>query len=119
VTVEDLDATLAFYRDALGYEAIGQLDHGGPNGFLITYLQAGGVVLEVFTFTAPKRPNPWTPEESRLGLRTIGIGADDPDGTARLLGAVGGRPVDGGEAGEAGTLLTDGDGIPLRAVPAR
>jgi catechol 2,3-dioxygenase-like lactoylglutathione lyase family enzyme len=119
VTVEDLDATLAFYRDALGYEVIGQLDHGGPQGFLITYLQAGGVVLEVFTFTAPKRANPWTPDEPRLGLRTIGIGVADPDEATRLLAVAGGHQVDGGPSEGGGRLLTDGDGIPLRAVPAR
>jgi catechol 2,3-dioxygenase-like lactoylglutathione lyase family enzyme len=119
VTVEDLDKTLAFYRDALGYELIGELDHGGPQGFLITYLQAGGVVLEVFTFTAPKSPNPWTPDEPRLGLRGIGIGVADPDEAVRRLAAAGADevPGDGGDAG--GRLLTDSDGIPLRAVPAR
>jgi catechol 2,3-dioxygenase-like lactoylglutathione lyase family enzyme len=98
---------------------IGQLDHGGPTGFLITYLQAGEVVLEVFTFDAPKTANPWTPREPRLGLRHIGIGVDDPDTTLRRLAAAGAREVDGGADGEAGRLLTDLDGIPLRAVPAR
>jgi catechol 2,3-dioxygenase-like lactoylglutathione lyase family enzyme len=121
VTVEDLDTTLAFYRDALGYELIGQLDHGGPQGFLITYLQAGGVVLEVFTFTAPKIPNPWTPDEPRLGLRHIGIGAADPDQAVRQLAAAGADqlPGDVGDGDGGGRLFTDRDGIPLRAVPAR
>ncbi|HEX6674196.1 MAG TPA: VOC family protein [Actinomycetes bacterium] len=119
VTVSDLDATLGFYRDVLGYQVIGQLDLGGPTGFLITYLQAGGVVLEVFTFDAPKTANPWTPREPRLGLRHIGIGVDDPDATLRRLAAAGAREVGGGADGEAGRLLTDLDGIPLRAVPAR
>ena len=120
VTVEDLDTTLAFYRDALGYELIGQLDHGGPQGFLITYLQAGGVVLEVFTFTAPKIPNPWTPDEPRLGLRHIGIGVADPDEAVRQLAAAGAQqlPGDVGDGDGGGRLFTDRDGIPLRAVPA-
>jgi catechol 2,3-dioxygenase-like lactoylglutathione lyase family enzyme len=121
VTVEDLDATLAFYRDVLGYEVIGQLDHGGPQGFLITYLQAGGVVLEVFTFTSPKRPNPWTPDERRLGLRTIGIGVTHPDETARRLSEAGAHeiPDHGQDQAGGGQLLIDRDGIPLRAEPVR
>jgi catechol 2,3-dioxygenase-like lactoylglutathione lyase family enzyme len=117
VTVENLDVTLTFYRDVLGYEPIGQLDLGGPEGFLISYLQAGGVVLEVFTFTAPKSANPWTPEESRLGLRNIGIGVTDLDEAVRRLTAGGARTVPGD--GGVGRLVTDGDGIPLRAVAAR
>jgi catechol 2,3-dioxygenase-like lactoylglutathione lyase family enzyme len=119
VTVSDLDATLALYRDSLGYEGIGQLDLGGPEGFLITYLQAGDVVLEVFTFTAPTSPNPWTPTEPRLGLRNISIGAEDPDATLRRLSAAGGQEVVGLADGEAGRLLTDADGIPLRLVAAQ
>jgi catechol 2,3-dioxygenase-like lactoylglutathione lyase family enzyme len=117
VTVEDLNATMAFYRDTLGYEAIGQLDLGGPEGFLISYLQAGDVVLEVFTFAAPKRANPWTPEEPRLGLRNMGIGVTDPDEAVRRLIAAGARDV-GSDGGNGGGLLTDPDGIPLRPEPA-
>jgi catechol 2,3-dioxygenase-like lactoylglutathione lyase family enzyme len=119
VTVSDLNATLAFYRDALGYEVIGQLDLAGPTGFLITYLQAGGVVLEVFTFSAPKTANPWTPKEPRLGLRNIGIGFEDPDAGIRRISAAGAHEITGAADGEAGRLLTDLDGIPLRAVPAQ
>jgi catechol 2,3-dioxygenase-like lactoylglutathione lyase family enzyme len=114
VTVSDLDATLAFYRDTLGYEVIGQLDHAEDSrGFLITYLQAGDAVLEVFTFRAPTTANPWTPEGARLGLRGIGIG--DRDATAeRLAGAGATRITSAG----GGPLLTDIDGIPLRLVAA-
>jgi catechol 2,3-dioxygenase-like lactoylglutathione lyase family enzyme len=74
VTVEDLDAALARYRDTLGFEVIGELDLAPhPDGFRITYLQAGAVVLELFSFTAPTLPGPRTPPESRLGLRSVGL----------------------------------------------
>jgi catechol 2,3-dioxygenase-like lactoylglutathione lyase family enzyme len=84
VTVADLDATLAFYRDRLGYPVIGRLVHDqDPRGFVIDYLQAGDAVLEVFSFTAPTRPAPAAGD--RLGLRAVGLAADglppvDPDG---------------------------------------
>jgi catechol 2,3-dioxygenase-like lactoylglutathione lyase family enzyme len=113
VTVRDLDATLAFYRDTLGYEVIGQISQDqAPRGFLLTYLQAGGAVLEVFTFTAPTTASPWTPEASRHGFRDVAIAVGDSgEDTARLV-AAGARP-----AGEG--LLTDADGVPLRPVEGR
>jgi catechol 2,3-dioxygenase-like lactoylglutathione lyase family enzyme len=116
VTVADLDTTVSFYRHQLGYEVIGQLRHTqDPRGFLITYLQAGDGVLELFTYTADKQPNPWTPDESRLGLRGIGVGTPDPEAAAGQLAAAGGRLVPNG----ATPLVTDPDGVPLRLVTPR
>ena len=117
VTVADLQTTISYYRDALGYEVIGQLRHAAdPRGFLITYLQAGAGVLEVFTYTADTEPSPWTPDDSRLGLRGIGIGVDDPAGTLGRLTALGGAPVPGAPATASGPLVTDPDGFPLQVV---
>ena len=103
-----------------GYEVIGQLRHAAdPRGFLITYLQAGAGVLEVFTYTADTEPSPWTPDDSRLGLRGIGSGGDDPAGTLGRLTALGGAPVPGAPATASGPLITDPDGVPLQAVTPR
>ncbi|MFG1628144.1 VOC family protein [Kribbella sp. NPDC049227] len=58
VTVSDLPAALDFWRDRFGFEAIGEIrHHGDPRGFLMTYLQAGPAVLEVFSFDVPIVPN--------------------------------------------------------------
>lgn len=55
VTVEDLPAAL----DTFGYPVIGEIrHHDDPRGFLMTYLQAGPAVLEVFSFDVPVRPRP-------------------------------------------------------------
>ncbi|UED85881.1 VOC family protein [Streptomyces profundus] len=88
VTSADLDGTLSYYRDRLGYPVIGRLVHDqDPRGFVIDYLRAGDAVLEVFTFTgATTRPAP-EPTEDRLGLRAIGLAAEldgsvDPHGVA-------------------------------------
>ncbi|MEO3749985.1 VOC family protein [Streptomyces sp. B6B3] len=106
VTVADLDTTLAFYRDRLGYRLIGRLDHtADPRGFVIHYLQAGPAVLEVFTFATPTTPPPAPDPDDRLGLRSIGL-RDDP---GRLGGTLGGDP----------RRLADPDGVPLRLVAAR
>lgn len=58
VTVSDLPAALAFWRDRFGFEVIGDIrHHGDSRGFLMTYLQAGPAVLEVFSFDVPIVPN--------------------------------------------------------------
>jgi catechol 2,3-dioxygenase-like lactoylglutathione lyase family enzyme len=119
-TVADLDATLAYYRDTLGYQVIGQLRHDqDPRGFLITYLQAGPGVLEVFTFTAPTTAGVGLPDGSRLGLRGVGLGTDDPDEFVRRLAAHGGRPAGDPPDTASGPVVADPDGVPAQAVTPR
>lgn len=79
VTVSDLQATSEYWQ-AAGYERIGDIrHHDDPRGFLMTYLGAGGSVLEVFSFdVATTPPPPWAGD--RLGLR--GVGAAVPGGAA-------------------------------------
>ncbi len=104
VTVDDLDTTLAFYRDGLGYPVIGRLDHTqDPRGFVIHYLQAGPAVLEIFTFAEPTTPPPTPDPGDRLGLRSIGLRDD-----TGLGGTLGGDP----------RRLADPDGVPLHLVAA-
>ncbi|MDT0268295.1 VOC family protein [Streptomyces sp. DSM 44915] len=85
ITAAELDTTLAYYRDQLGYPVIGRLVHDqDPRGFVIDYLQAGDAVLEVFSFTEATRPAP-DPALDRRGLRALGLAAEtgrdiDPDG---------------------------------------
>ncbi|WP_169952027.1 VOC family protein [Microbispora sp. H11081] len=108
VTSADLGAALAFYRDTLGYEVIGQITQDqDPRGFLITYLLAGEAVLEVFTFTAPTTASPWTPDPCRHGFRHVAVAVEDPQEEAARLVAAGARV-------EADGLLVDPDGVPLR-----
>jgi catechol 2,3-dioxygenase-like lactoylglutathione lyase family enzyme len=58
VTVPDLAAALRSWGD-LGFEVIGEIrHHDDPRGFLMTYLQAGPAVLEVFSFDVPTLPDP-------------------------------------------------------------
>ncbi|MEV5412181.1 VOC family protein [Thermopolyspora sp. NPDC052614] len=115
ITVADLDRALAFYRDRLGYRLIGTLvQPTDPRGLRIHYLRAGAAVLEIFTFTAPTTPNPWTPDTPRVGLRTIGLGAEayDTENGAREIAVrlrdAGATPVPGYD-----DLLTDPDGVLL------
>ncbi len=97
VTVADLDAALAFWRDRFGFAVIGDIrHHGDPRGFLMTYLQAGDAVLEVFSFDVPIEPNDLSAAgPAVLGPRQLELLVDGapggqhlvaPDGVPVLLG---------------------------------
>jgi catechol 2,3-dioxygenase-like lactoylglutathione lyase family enzyme len=94
VTVADLDASLDFYRDRFGMEVVGQVLLKDDVGFAITFLKAGDAVLEVFSFDAETSPNPWSDDESLLGIRGVGLDGGqsppelvlDPDGVPLLVG---------------------------------
>jgi catechol 2,3-dioxygenase-like lactoylglutathione lyase family enzyme len=82
VTVGDLDASLGVYRDTLGFDVVGQLFFENEQQFVITYLQGGVNVLELFSYGVPTL-DPWTMDGSHLGVRALGIAADDPRTPAR------------------------------------
>lgn len=77
LTVANLTAALDFWCGRLGYEVIGDIRHHDDNrGFLMTYLQAGDSVLEVFSFDVPTSAAPGV-SPSTLGLRAIGLVVED------------------------------------------
>jgi catechol 2,3-dioxygenase-like lactoylglutathione lyase family enzyme len=73
------------YRDRLGFEVVGQLFFEDEQEFVITYLQGGENVLELFSYGVPTL-EPWRMDGDRLGVRALGLAADphiparDPDG---------------------------------------
>ena len=77
MTVSDLPAALAFWQDRCGFEVIGDIGHhGDPRGFLMTYLQAGQAVLEVFSFDQPIVPTDLSAAGSALlGPRRLFVDA--------------------------------------------
>lgn len=90
VTVSDLAAALEFWRDRFGFEVIGDIrHHGDPRGFLMTYLQAGQAVLEVFSFDVPIVPN----DLSAAGSSVVGPRRLVLDGVGGQLVAPDGVPV--------------------------
>jgi catechol 2,3-dioxygenase-like lactoylglutathione lyase family enzyme len=91
ITVSDLDRTLHFYHDVLGFPVLGQLFFKDERGFTITYVQAGVAVLELFSFAQPTIPHRWNPDETVLGLKHLGFLVDDVDAVADRLKAAGVR----------------------------
>ncbi|MCI2417851.1 VOC family protein [Saccharopolyspora sp. K220] len=118
VSAPNLEAALEFYVGALHATVIGQLFfEADPRGFVITNLQVGPAVVELFTFAEQTEPNPWSPDNPRVGLRTIGLGASDPNTAIDAMTAAGAGPVL--EATPTGQLLADPHGLPLTVVTAR
>ncbi|MFI6760814.1 VOC family protein [Micromonospora sp. NPDC050417] len=99
ITVDDLPSALRFWHDRFGFQVIGDIrHHDDPRGFLMTYLQAGPAVLEVFSFDVPVTPHPVPTAPGTLsGLHAIGLITDqpttpvtvqDPAGVPVLIGGV-------------------------------
>jgi catechol 2,3-dioxygenase-like lactoylglutathione lyase family enzyme len=119
VSVRDLDATLAFYRDHLGFPVIAQLaEENADRGFTITFIQAGPGVMEIFSFSEPLQANSFVPAARAPGLLYLGMGARDVRAAADELEA-GGAWLAPAAAGEPpGTAVAvDADGTPLEVVP--
>ena len=116
MTVRDHDATVDFYRSTLGFDVGGRLFlDEDERGFDISYLHAGETVIELFTFAAEKSPSPWSQDETTIGFRHIGFGADQLSGAtvddaAARLAVHGATPV----ADSPCRLVLDRDGFPLR-----
>jgi catechol 2,3-dioxygenase-like lactoylglutathione lyase family enzyme len=85
ITVSDIDKALAFYQGILGFPVLGQLEFKDERGFLITYLQAGNAVIELFSFAKPVIYHTWNPDETVLGLKHLGLLVDDVDAVAQRL----------------------------------
>lgn len=94
ITVSDLDKALDFYQGVLGFPMLGQLKRNDERGFLITYLQFGNTILELFSFEKTSTiHHTWNPDETVLGLKHIGMLVDDVFAVAERLKAAGVRII--------------------------
>jgi catechol 2,3-dioxygenase-like lactoylglutathione lyase family enzyme len=90
LTIANLEKSLAFYQRVLGFTALGQLIFKDERGFVITYLQFGNSVLELFSFDkVPTIYHTWNPDETVLGLKHIGMLVEDVFATGDQLKAAG------------------------------
>ena len=120
LTVSDLDKALAFYKGILGFPLLGQLKCNDERGFVITYLQFGNAILELFTFDRISTiDHTWNPDETVLGLKHIGMLVDDVYAVAERLKAAGVRiiyPPNHALGGVDTCFFADPDGNALELI---
>jgi len=112
--VSDLDRSLRFYRDGLGFELVGSHGVGDEFGPLMEldgvrlesrFLRRDGVSIELLCFTAPGHTGAATRRPmNQLGLTHLSIRVDDVDAAVASLEALGGTVV-----GATRTTLGAGD----------
>ncbi len=84
VTVSDIDRSMAFYRDLLGFPVLGRLYFGGESGMVIDFLDIGNnALLEIFSFTnVAAKPSDFLYDDRQLGLRHMGFRVASVDAVA-------------------------------------
>jgi catechol 2,3-dioxygenase-like lactoylglutathione lyase family enzyme len=134
VCVSDMQRSIAFYRDALGFRLAHDLHvEGEPSDTLLSlrgvrlhavYLERDGFRLELLHYDAPRSPAQ-TPLRGMndLGFTHLSLQVDDVDATASRLCSQGARlaPETRIEIGGAvvAVFLRDPDGLPIELVRAR
>ena len=120
VSVSDINRSLAFYRDLLGFPVLGRLYYRNKVGLTIDFLDIGdNHILEIFSFTSPTRPSEWTNNDLQTGLRHVGFKVRDVDATTARLKQAGVPftldPLDA-TGGVRIAFFTDPDGTLLEVV---
>ncbi|OBH96924.1 VOC family protein [Mycobacterium sp. E2733] len=132
--VSELERSVEFYRDALGFEEPGRMRVDDPAtaqlldvpGLVldIVYLQRDGFRLELLGYSAPGirkhgRPRPM----NAVGFTHLSFRVDDPDELVRRIERYGGRARPERtvtfEGGNRGLMATDPDGNWLELIERR
>jgi len=132
ICVSDVDASLAFYRDALGFELASELEvKGEPSDTLLrlrdvalraVYLRRDGVTIELLHFASPGHSGDGAPRAlNALGLTHLSLRVDDLDALVsdlegRGFPVLGATRIDNPEAGARAIFATDPDGTLLEFV---
>jgi catechol 2,3-dioxygenase-like lactoylglutathione lyase family enzyme len=86
VTVSDIDKSMAFYRDLLGFPVLGRLNYHDESGLVIYFLDIGrNALLEIFSFKVPVKPSEFIYDDHQRGLRHICFKVKDASATALRL----------------------------------
>ncbi len=132
-TVSDLDRTLAFYRDALGFEVtskaprdrelIAQVTGVADAEVMIAYVQGPGHRLELIEYHGPEGRGAVRPRPCDVGFAHVAFDVDDLDAALVAAEAHDVRPIgppaiidQGPNAGGRVVYLRDPDGITVELV---
>lgn len=132
ICVTDLDRSLRFYRDGLGFREAGALEVSGPEaGRLLelpgvqlraVYLERDGVRLELLAYAAPGPAGDASPRPmNQLGLTHLSLRVDHLDAAADALERAGGTVlahtrIDNPALRSRAIFVTDPDGTRIELV---
>ena len=93
IAVDDLEATLGFYRDALGLD-VGALEELPAEGVRLRFVPVGDASLELLEATRPDSPIARYIEKRGPGLHHVTFRVDDIEAALARLKAHGARLID-------------------------
>lgn len=128
VCVSDLERSLAFYRDGLGFTETKRLDVAGDAAETLlalsdldlraVFLERDGLRLELLHYDSPGRRGSGEPRPmNALGLTHLSLRVDDLDATAAALERAGGRVLRATRTHGA-VFATDPDGTRIELLAA-
>jgi catechol 2,3-dioxygenase-like lactoylglutathione lyase family enzyme len=134
ICVSDLERSLRFYREGLGFREVGALDIGGePSATLLElpdvalrarYLERDGVRIELLHYPRPGATGGGARPMNALGLTHLSFRVSDLDAALARLLALGGVALDhtrvaNAALGMQAVFLTDPDGTRIELVAAQ
>ena len=88
ITVRDMERSVGFYRDLLGFDVLGQLLLN-EGTFKIVYLRSGGACVELFEFRDHDAETAVGVPDTVGGFKHVALQTDDVDAVAARLRAAG------------------------------
>lgn len=124
--VADLDRSVRFYRDGLGFREVARLDVTGDAAETLlqlsdldlgaVFLERDGVRIELLHYRAPGHRGTGEPRPmNALGLTHLSLRVDDLPATLAALEAAGGRVLRATRT-ERAVFVVDPDGIRIELV---
>lgn len=86
ITVQDMDRSVRFYRDLLGFEVLGQL-FLDENTIKLVFLRAGDACVELFEYRDHHAATAVGVPDTVGGFKHLALQTDDVDGVAARLKA--------------------------------
>jgi glyoxylase I family protein len=135
ICVADLDRSLAFYRDALGFQEVKRLDVAGDAtetllalhdvDLRVVFLAREGVVIELLHYASPGHRGSGEPRPmNALGLTHLSLRVDDLAATIEVLEAAGARVLHAtrtwnAELASGAVFAVDPDGTRIELVESK